>query len=88
MSNIQHSIFDIRTLSSFGLKEIPKQGATFFLHHPTNHFRPMIQLRMLQQIPHAAHHACLGIVSSKHNAADPGQDNGAGTLGTRLERYA
>ena len=48
----------------------------------------MIQLRMMQQVPHTAHHAGLGIVSSKHHAADPGQDDGARTLGARLERYA
>ena len=48
----------------------------------------MIQLWMMQQVSHTARHAGLGVIGSKHHAAYPGQDDGAGTLGARLERYA
>ena len=75
-------------LHSLFFEKITEQSTALFLHHPTNHFRPMIQLRMMQQVSHTAHHAGLGIVGSKHHAADPGQDYGAGALGTRLECYA
>ena len=68
------------------LEEVAKQLGAFLRHGPASHLGPMIEAGMAQQIAHRTGHARLLIPRAKYHPAHPGQDDGTGALGARLQR--